>query len=54
MPGWICPKCLKEAGDDPMSTAKGMYQYCIDNKFWYGFNEKWGIKYFGVLNTFIG
>ncbi|MEH6940760.1 PH domain-containing protein [Bacillus sp. JJ722] len=35
--------------DDPMSTAIGMYQFCIDNKFGSGFNEKWGIKHFGII-----
>lgn len=32
-----------------MRTAEGMYQYCLDNKFGQGFNEKWGIKHFEVL-----
>ncbi|WMW41282.1 PH domain-containing protein (plasmid) [Bacillus cereus] len=32
-----------------MSCAEGMYQFCIDNKFGSGFNEKWGVKHFKVL-----
>ncbi|GAB6431954.1 hypothetical protein bcgnr5390_03640 [Bacillus luti] len=30
-------------------TAEGMYRYCVDNKFGTGFNEKWGVKHFGIL-----
>ncbi|MFD4853896.1 PH domain-containing protein [Bacillus mycoides] len=41
----------EKRGDDPMSSAEGMYQYCIDNKFGSGFNEKWGVKHFGVLEN---
>ena len=33
----------------PMISAQGMYQYCLDNNFGQGFNEKWGLKHFGVL-----
>ncbi|MGN7297147.1 PH domain-containing protein [Ferdinandcohnia sp. SAFN-114] len=36
-------------GDDPMSRAENMYQYCKENKFGSGFNEKWGVKHFKVL-----
>jgi hypothetical protein len=36
---------------DPMNTAIGMYQYCIDNNFGSGFNESWGIKHFGVIES---
>lgn len=36
-------------GDDPMSRAENMYQYCKDNNFGSGFNEKWGVKHFKVL-----
>lgn len=35
--------------DDPMSSAEGMYQYCLDNKFGSGFKKKWGLKHFGIL-----
>jgi hypothetical protein len=38
-------------GDDPMSKAEGMYQYCVDNNFGKGFNEKLGLKHFGVLEN---
>ena len=43
-------------GDDPMSRAENMYNYCKENKFGSGFNEKWGIKHFKVLqdNLFRG
>lgn len=47
----LMDKKAERLGDDPMSTAKGMYQYCIDHKFGSGFNEKWGIKHFGVLEN---
>jgi hypothetical protein len=43
-------KDAKIAGD-PMSTAEGMYQYCLDNKFGSGFNKSWGVKHFGVLEN---
>ncbi len=36
---------------NPMSTAEGMYQYSVENKFGSGHNEKWGLKHFGVLET---
>lgn len=36
-------------GDDPMSRAENMYNFCKENKFGSGFNEKWGIKHFKVL-----
>ena len=36
-------------GDDPMSRAENMYNYCKENKFGSGFNEKWGVKHFKVL-----
>ncbi len=36
-------------GDNPMSTAIGMYQHCKDNNFGSGFNEKWGVKHFGII-----
>ncbi|MGU8907281.1 PH domain-containing protein [Clostridium perfringens] len=34
---------------DPLSTAEGMYKYCLDNKFGSGWNEKWGIKHFKLI-----
>lgn len=34
---------------DPLSTAEGMYKYCIDNKFGSGWNEKWGHKHFKII-----
>ncbi|MEK9197113.1 PH domain-containing protein [Ureibacillus sp. FSL E2-3493] len=36
-------------GDDPMSRAENMYQYCKDNNFGSGFTDKWGVKHFKVL-----
>ena len=36
-------------GDDPMSRAENMYKYCVENNFGTGFNEKWGVKHFKVL-----
>lgn len=35
--------------NEPMSTAEGMYKYCIDNKFGSGWNEKWGNKHFKII-----
>lgn len=34
---------------EPLSTAKGMYKYCIDNNFGSGWNEKWGEKHFKII-----
>jgi hypothetical protein len=34
-----------------MKTAYEMYQYCVDNKFGSGFNEKWGIKHFAIIEN---
>lgn len=39
----------EKIAEDPMSTAEGMYQYCVDNNFGSGHNEKWGLKHFGVI-----
>ena len=36
-------------GDDPMSTAEGMYQYCKENNFGKGFTDKWALKHFKIL-----
>ncbi|WML26266.1 PH domain-containing protein [Neobacillus sp. OS1-33] len=41
----------EKRGDDPMNSAEGMYRYCVENKFGSGFNEKWGIKHFGILEN---
>ncbi len=35
---------VAKLAEDPLSCAEGMYQFCIDNKFGSGFNEKWGVK----------
>lgn len=40
---------IAKLAEDPLSCAEGMYQFCIDNKFGSGFNEKWGVKHFKVL-----
>lgn len=32
-----------------MRTAKEMYQFCADHGFGKGFNEKWGLKHFGLI-----
>ncbi|SFE91957.1 protein of unknown function [Bacillus sp. OV194] len=48
--GLIDAKNAKLAGD-PMSTAEGMYQYCLDHKYGSGFNKSWGVKHFGVLEN---
>ncbi len=39
----------EKIAENPMSTAEGMYQYCVDNNFGSGYNEKWSLKHFGVL-----
>ncbi|MFD1863043.1 PH domain-containing protein [Planococcus chinensis] len=45
----ILQKKEDKLGDDPMSRAENMYSYCKENKFGSGFNEKWGVKHFKVL-----
>lgn len=35
--------------NSPLSTAEGMYEYCLENKFGSGWNEKWGVKHFKIL-----
>lgn len=37
--------------NNPLLTAKGMYKYCIDNRFGSGWNEKWGIKHFKIIEN---
>lgn len=37
--------------NEPLSTAEGMYQYCIDNNFGSGWNEKWGEKHFAIIES---
>lgn len=32
-----------------LNAAKQMYQYCVDNHFGNGMNEKWGIKHFKLI-----
>ena len=32
-----------------MRTANEMYKYCLQNDFGKGWNEKWALKHFGVL-----
>lgn len=41
----------EKQSNNPLSTAEGMYQYCVDNNFGSGFNEKWGVKHFGILEN---
>ncbi|MDD2370865.1 MAG: PH domain-containing protein [Firmicutes bacterium] len=36
--------------DDPMKTAEGLYQYCLDNNFGQGLNREWGIKHFNIIS----
>ncbi|MFP7486370.1 PH domain-containing protein [Priestia filamentosa] len=36
---------------DPMSTAEGMYEYCKTNNFGSGYNTKWALKHFGVIEN---
>lgn len=45
----ILQKKEDKLGHDPMSRAENMYHYCKENKFGSGFNEKWGVKHFKVL-----
>lgn len=35
--------------DAELQTAQGMYRYCIANGTGSGWNEKWGIKHFGII-----
>lgn len=32
-----------------MRTAEEMYQYCVDNGFGTGWNRKWGVKHFSLI-----
>lgn len=34
-----------------MITAKEMYEYCVKNGFGSGWNEKWGIKHFLIIQN---
>ena len=34
-----------------LNTAQEMYQYCRDNNLGSGFNEKWGLKHFGLIQN---
>lgn len=35
---------------DPMRTAEGLYQYCLDNNFGQGLNREWGVKHFNIIS----
>ncbi|APH18878.1 PH domain-containing protein [Clostridium botulinum] len=35
--------------NDSLGTAKEMYDYCIHNGFGSGWNEKWGVKHFKII-----
>lgn len=32
-----------------MKTAEEMYRYCLDNNYGEGFNKRWGLKHFKVI-----
>lgn len=34
-----------------LQTAKGMYEFCLANETGHGFNEKWALKHFGVIES---
>ena len=36
-----------EVGD--LTTAKGLYRFCVDNGYGKGFNESWGIQHFQLI-----
>lgn len=40
---------LAEQSTQHLNGAKQMYQYCLDNNFGSGMNEKWGIKHFLLI-----
>lgn len=40
-------KIENEVGD--LTTAKGMYKFCVDNGYGKGFNETWGVQHFQIL-----
>ena len=33
----------------PLNTAEGMYDYCLKNGYGSGWNEKWGVKHFKII-----
>ncbi|MDD4835326.1 MAG: PH domain-containing protein [Lutispora sp.] len=37
--------------NEPLSTAEGMYRYCIENNLGSGWNEKWGGKHFKIIEN---
>ncbi|WP_336769889.1 PH domain-containing protein [Bacillus bombysepticus] len=47
----IVDKKAARRAEGPLSSAEGMYQYCVDNKFGSGFNSKWGVKHFRILEN---
>lgn len=38
-----------EIKNNPLKTAEGMYQYCLNNKLGSGWNKKWGTKHFKII-----
>ena len=40
---------IAERATQNLNAAKQMYQYCLDNNFGNGMNEKWGVKHFMLI-----
>ena len=40
---------VEQPSDSELQTAQGMYRYCMANGTGAGWNEKWGVKHFGVI-----
>lgn len=42
-------KEIGEKAQQKMKAAQQMYQYCLDNNFGQGMNQKWGVKHFMLI-----
>lgn len=40
---------VEQPSEAELQTAQGMYRYCIANGTGSGWNEKWGVKHFGII-----
>ncbi|MDD4509683.1 MAG: SHOCT domain-containing protein [Oscillospiraceae bacterium] len=40
---------VKNTAQQKLNAAQQMYQYCIDNNFGEGMNQKWGVKHFMLI-----
>jgi hypothetical protein len=47
--GLFKKEVVAQPTETELQTAAGMYRYCIANDTGQGWNEKWGIKHFGII-----